>query len=121
VDEGITLIKFWLNIDQAAQLKRLMDRETDQLKQWKLSWIDVEGLKRWDGYTDAIAETLERTHSDHAPWTIIRGDDKRRARVNAMRVVLHAVDYDRKDLSDVGPVDPRIAGGLDLWPGRDLV
>ncbi|PWG15944.1 polyphosphate kinase 2 [Salibaculum griseiflavum] len=117
VDEGIHLFKFWLNVDRAAQLKRFLKREQDPLKQWKLSWIDVEGLKRWDAYTNAISETLTLTHEPDAPWTIVRSDDKRRARVNAIRTVLHALDYDRKDLSRVGPVDPKIAGGPDLWHG----
>ena len=117
VDEGIHLFKFWLNVDRAAQLQRFLKRERDPLKQWKLSAIDVEGLKRWEAYTSAISETLTLTHEPDAPWTIIRSDDKRRARVNAIRTVLHALDYDRKDLSQVGPVDPMIAGGPDLWHG----
>ena len=71
----------WLNVGRAEQLNRFLAREKDPLKQWKLSWIDVEGLNRWDAYTDAIGGTLERTHTDHAPWTIVRSDDKRRARV----------------------------------------
>jgi polyphosphate kinase 2 len=117
VDEGIHLFKFWLNVDRAAQLQRFLKRERDPLKQWKLSAIDVEGLKRWEAYTSAISETLTLTHEPDAPWTIIRSDDKRRARVNAIRRVLHALDYDRKDLSRVGPVDSMIAGGPDLWHG----
>ena len=115
VDEGIHLFKFWLNVDRAAQLKRFIDRERDPLKQWKLSWIDVEGLKKWDEYTQAIGETLTLTHEPHAPWTVIRTDDKRRARVNAIRTVLHAIDYKRRNLNGVGEVDPRIAGGPELW------
>ena len=63
ISEGIHLIKIWLTVGQAEQLDRLMDREKDPLKQWKISWIDVEGLKRWDAYTRAISETLERTHT----------------------------------------------------------
>lgn len=115
VDDGITLIKFWLNVGRAEQLRRFLDREKDPLKQWKLSWIDVEGLNRWDAYTAAISETLERTHSDHAPWTIIRSDDKKRARIAAIQTVLHAVDYDGKDASVIGEVDRRVCGGPDIW------
>ena len=115
VDEGIRVFKFWLNVDRAAQLKRFIDRERDPLKQWKLSWIDVEGLKKWDEYTQAIGETLTLTHEPHAPWTVIRTDDKRRARVNAIRTVLHAIDYERRNLNGVGEVDPKIAGGPELW------
>lgn len=116
-DDGIQLFKVWLNVGRATQLKRFLDRESDPLKQWKLSWIDVEGLNRWDGYTDAIGETLERTHSDHAPWTVVRSDDKRRARVNTIRTVLSQLDYDRKDAAAIGDVDTAVAGGPDLWHG----
>ncbi len=115
VDEGIKLFKLWLNVDRAAQLARFLKRESDPLKQWKLSWIDVEGLKRWDAYTAAIAETLTLTHSPHAPWTIIRSDDKRRARVEAIRAVLGQVDYARKDAKALGDVDRKVAGGPELW------
>ncbi|WP_204114209.1 polyphosphate kinase 2 [Shimia biformata] len=116
VDEGIYLFKFWLNVGRAEQLRRFLKRESDPLKQWKLSWIDVEGLKRWDGYTDAIRETFERSHTDHAPWTVIRSDDKRRARLAAMRTVLAAIPYDRKDETAIGKVDTAICGGPDIWP-----
>ena len=115
VDEGITLIKFWLNVGRAEQLRRFMSRESDPLKHWKLSWIDVEGLKKWDAYTDAIAETLERTHTDHAPWTILRSDDKRRARLQAIRTLLHKVDYAQKDPAAIGPIYSKICGGPEIW------
>lgn len=115
--EGITLHKIWLNVGRAEQLRRFMDRESDPLKQWKLSWIDVEGLKKWDAYSDAIGETLRRTHTQQAPWTVVRSDDKRRARVNAIRSVLHKIDYARKDENAIGKLDGQIAGGPDLWHG----
>lgn len=115
VDDGIKLFKIWLNVGRAAQLKRFLDREADPLKQWKLSWIDVEGLKKWDAYSEAIEETLKRTHTDAAPWTIVRSDDKRRARVNAIRSVLHNLDYAGKDAKAIGTTDTKIAGDPDLW------
>lgn len=115
VDEGITLVKLWLEVGRAEQLRRFLDREEDPLKQWKLSWIDVEGLKKWDAYSDAIGETLRRTDTAHAPWTVIRSDDKDRARIAAIQAVLNAVDYKGKDTGAIGPVDDRVAGGLDLW------
>jgi len=115
VQDGIILIKFWLNVGRAEQLRRFLGREGNPLKQWKLSWIDVEGLRKWDAYSDAIAETLVRTHSSDAPWTIIRADDKRRARLAAIRRVLGAVPYDGKDTDAIGPVDPAIIGGPALW------
>ena len=111
VDEGIILVKLWLNVGRAEQLRRFLARENDPLKQWKLSWIDIEGLKKWDAYTDAIRETLERSHSDVAPWTVIRADDKKRARIAAIQTVLNAVDYARKDAKAIGKVDERICGG----------
>lgn len=117
IQDGIRLFKIWLNVGQATELKRFLDREKDPLKQWKLSRIDVDGLAKWDAYTDAIAETLKRTHSDIAPWTIVRSDDKRRARLNAIRAVLCQLDYARKDEKALGEVDPVIAGGPDLWNG----
>ncbi len=117
IQDGIRLFKIWLNVGQATELKRFLDREKDPLKQWKLSRIDVDGLAKWDAYTAAIAETLKRTHSDVAPWTIVRSDDKRRARINAIRAVLCQLPYARKDEKALGEVDPKIAGGPDLWHG----
>jgi polyphosphate kinase 2 len=116
-DEGIHLFKIWLNVDRAAQLQRFLDRESDPLKQWKLSWIDVEGLKKWDEYTAAITETLERTHTDETPWLVVRSADKRRARVNAIRAVLHQLNYAGKNAEAIGPVDDLIVGGPDHLHG----
>lgn len=115
VDDGIKLHKIWLNVGRATQLHRFLARESDPLKQWKLSWIDVEGLNRWDAYTAAIGETLTKTHSAHAPWTIVRSDDKRRARLNAIRSVLSAHAYDGRDDTALGRVDPKVCGGVELW------
>lgn len=114
VNEGIILVKLWLNVGREEQLKRFLDREKDPLKQWKLSWIDVEGLKKWDEYSVAIKDTLERSDTAHAPWTLIRSDDKKRARVAAMQTVLNAVDYAKKDAEAIGKVDKKICGGIDL-------
>ncbi|WP_415402737.1 polyphosphate kinase 2 [Tateyamaria sp. SN3-11] len=115
VNDGIHVFKFWLNVCRAEQLRRIIAREQDPLKQWKLSWIDVKGLAKWDGYTDAIRETLERSHSAHAPWTIVRSDDKKRARLNAIRTVLHGLDYANKDPQAIGRIDKSICGGPDIW------
>ena len=117
VDDGIKLFKIWLNVGRAEQLSRFMERESDPLKQWKLSSIDVKGLSRWDAYTSAIAETLSKTHCSTAPWIVVRSDDKRRARLNAIRAVLSQLDYDRKDASAIGEVDPLIAAGPEIWNG----
>ena len=113
IDEGIVLKKLWLNVGRAEQLNRFLKREKDPLKQWKLSWIDVEGLKKWDAYTNAIAETFARSHTEHAPWTIVRSDDKKRARLAAIRSVLGDIDYAGK--GKVAPADPKICGEPDIW------
>jgi len=115
VEDGIHLFKFWLNVGRAEQLRRMLSRESDPLKQWKLSSIDVQGLSKWGEYSTAIADTLARSHSAEAPWTVIRSDDKRRARLAAMRHVLHAFDYPQKDEKAIGPIDETISGGPDLW------
>ena len=116
VDDGIQLIKLWFNVGRAEQLRRMLERERHVLKQWKLSSIDVKGLAKWDAYTEAIAETFERSDFDFARWTVIRGDDKYRARISAVQRVLHAFDYDRKDKAAIGDPDPKIMGGAELWP-----
>ncbi|WP_458790491.1 polyphosphate kinase 2 [Yoonia sp. MH D7] len=117
VDDGIKLFKIWLNVGQATQLKRFLDREEDPLKQWKLSWIDVAGLSKWDAYTTAIAETLTRTDADDAPWTVVKSDDKRRARLNVIRSVLTPLDYTGRNDDGLGAVDPLVVDGSDVWHG----
>jgi polyphosphate kinase 2 len=117
VDEGIRLVKIWLNVGRAEQLRRMLARESDPLKQWKLSPIDVMGLEKWDAYTQAIRETLDRSHTPAAPWTVIRSDDKNRARLAVVQTVLGALDYARKDAGVIGMPDPAICGGPDIWNG----
>ncbi|SEM42063.1 polyphosphate kinase 2, PA0141 family [Loktanella fryxellensis] len=117
VDDGIRLFKLWLTVGRATQLQRFLDRENDPLKQWKLSQIDVDGLHKWDDYTTAIDETLTRTHTADAPWTVILADDKRRARVNAIRAVLTPLEYAGKSAKAIGDVDPLIVGAPDLRHG----
>ena len=114
VGEGITLVKLWLNVGRAEQLRRFLSREVDPLKQWKLSRVDADGLSKWDAYTAAIQETFARSHTAAAPWTVVRSDDKRRARLEAIRSVLTRVDYDGRD-EDALRIDGKIAGGPELW------
>lgn len=115
VDEGIHLVKIWLNVGRAEQLRRFLGRESDPLKHWKLSWIDVEGLKKWEDYSAAIRETFARTHTDQSPWHVIRSDDKRRARLAALRLLLSGIDYAHKDEKALAALDPKICGGPDIW------
>lgn len=106
--DGIRLVKFWLSIGREMQLKRFHDRRHDPLKTWKLSPVDLEALSKWDDYSRARDNMLERTDSKHAPWTVIRANDKRRLRLNAMRVVLHGADYEGKDKDEIGKIDKRL-------------
>ena len=115
-DEGIIFLKIWLEVGRAEQLKRFLDRESDLLKQWKLSKIDVDGLPKWDDYCAAIDETMEKTHSKSAPWTVILSDDKKRARIAAIQTILTAVDYEGKDKAAIGKTDDKICGGPKLRP-----
>ena len=110
-DDGIHLFKIWLNVGRAEQLRRFLKRESDPLKHWKLSGIDVKGLSRWDAYTDAIAETFARSHTDHAPWNVVRSDCKKRARIAAIRTVLSALPYDGKDPDVACAPDAAMTGG----------
>jgi len=114
VDDGIILIKIWLEVGRAEQLKRFLDREADLLKQWKLSQIDIDGLSKWDDYSAAIDETMEKTHFVFAPWTMILSDDKRRARIAAVQTVLRAIDFVGKDEAVIGTPDLAICAGPGL-------
>ncbi len=116
VEDGVLLFKLWLTIGRAEQLRRFLDRARDPLRQWKLSPIDGAALGRWDAYTAAIEETLARTHTPAAPWTVIRADDKRRARLEALRVVLSGVPYEGRDPEAAGAPDPLLSGPPDRLP-----
>lgn len=110
VRSGIKLFKFWFSVSREEQLRRFLGRAKDPLKQWKLSPMDVESLARWDEYTKAKEAMLFYTDTADAPWTIVRSDDKRRARLNAMKFVLRAIPYAGKDASVVGEPDGKIVG-----------
>jgi polyphosphate kinase 2 len=110
VDERIHFFKFWLNIGQEMQLKRFHDRRHSLLKNWKFSPIDVAGMGKWDAYTEARDLMFNRTHSAHAPWTIVRSNDKRRARIAVIRRVLQSLPYTDRDLDTIGKADPKIIG-----------
>ena len=113
-DEGIILLKIWLEVGRAEQLKRFLDRESDLLKQWKLSQIDIDGLTKWDAYCAAIDETMQKTHVKQAPWTVILSDDKKRARIAVIQTILAATDYAGKDQAAIGKPDGKICGGPKL-------
>lgn len=110
VREGIILLKFWLNIGQEMQLKRFHDRRHNPLKIWKLSPIDVESLGLWEDYTEARDKMLAATSTKVAPWTIVKANDKRRARLAILQHLLSKLDYDGKDDELIGKPDRRILG-----------
>ena len=110
VKDGIVLIKVWLAISRAEQLRQFLQREKDPLKQWKLSQVDVDGLALWDEYSAAIAETFGKSHRSLAPWVVIWSEDKRRARLAVMQSLLARFDYPGK--VEIKP-DPLICAGPD--------
>ncbi len=115
VQDGMLFVKLWLNVGRTEQLRRMLDRANDPLKRWKLSSIDVEGLAKWHDYSAAIRETFERTHLPATPWTVIRSDDKRRARIAAIRAVLSRVDYAGKIEATAHGPDENVCGSPELW------
>jgi polyphosphate kinase 2 len=108
--DGIRLFKFYLEIGREMQLMRFHERRHDPLKQWKISDIDLAAMARFDDYSAAKEEMFRFTHTSIAPWTVILANDQRRARLEAIRAVLYAVDYKDKDVKAVGKPDPNIVG-----------
>lgn len=108
VDSGIHLIKLYFSVSQNEQIRRIEKRANDPLKQWKVSAIDILSKDKWREYTEAKEAMFLLTHFDVAPWTIIKADDKKRARINAMRHVLHRMEYKGKDRTIAQPPDPSI-------------
>lgn len=106
--DGLHLFKFWLNIGREAQLERFHDRRHSPLKYWKLSDLDIAALNKWDDYTKARDLMLSKTDTPETPWTIVRANDKRRARLNVIKHLLSKLDYEGKDQSVVGEVDAKI-------------
>lgn len=119
VDEGIIFFKFWLNIGREMQLKRFHDRRHNPLKVWKLSPLDVAALGKWDEYTEKRDAMIKATHHKHTPWTVVRSNDKRRARLNVIRHILLSLDYEGKDTQAIGEIDDNILGfGPKFLAGR---
>ena len=108
VDSGIHVTKFWFSVSQKEQRTRFAIRQLDPVRRWKLSPMDLESLDRWEAYTQAKEEMFRRTDKKFAPWTIIRSNDKKRARLNAMRFFLSRFEYEDKDHEVVGTPDPKL-------------
>ncbi|ACT47922.1 polyphosphate kinase 2 [Methylotenera mobilis] len=107
---GIHVIKFWFSVSRSEQRRRFKEREMHPLKQWKLSPIDLASLDKWDDYTKAKEAMFFHTDTADSPWTVIKSDCKKRARLNAMRYVLHKLPYANKDLEAIGSLDPLLVG-----------
>ena len=118
VRSGLRLVKFWFSVSRNEQRTRFVIRQVDPVRQWKLSPIDLASLDKWDDYTEAKEAMFFYTDTADAPWTVVKSNDKKRARVEAMRHVLNRFEYEGKDEEIVGTPDPRIVGsaGLDLSP-----
>ncbi len=110
VRSGVHLIKFWFSVSREEQRRRFKERELHPLKQWKLSPIDLASLDKWEDYTKAKESMFFETDTADAPWTVIKSDCKKRARLNAMRYVLHKLPYTNKDLKNIGSLDTLLVG-----------
>ena len=114
VNSGIHVFKFWFSVSRKEQRRRFKEREIHPLKQWKLSPIDLASLDKWEEYTKAKEAMFFHSDTAECPWTIIKSDCKKRARLNAMRYVLSKLPYKGKDVKNVPPVDPLIVGRASL-------
>jgi polyphosphate kinase 2 len=110
VRSGIHLFKFWFSVSQEEQRRRFQEREAHPLKQWKLSPIDLASLGKWEEYTKAKEAMFFYTDTEEAPWTVIKSDCKKRARIHAMRYVLHQLPYHNKDMQAIGRLDTLLVG-----------
>ncbi len=110
VRSGVHLIKFWFSVSREEQRRRFKERKVHPLKQWKLSPIDLASLDKWEDYTKAKESMFFYTDTADSPWTVIKSNDKKRARLNAMRYVLHRLPYTNKDVARIGPLDLLLVG-----------
>ena len=110
VKSGVHLIKFWFSVSRDEQRRRFKERESHPLKQWKLSPIDLASLDKWDEYTRAKEAMFFHTDTADTPWTVIKSDCKKRARLNALRYVLHRMPYEGKDPGRIDRIDPLLVG-----------
>ncbi|HET6294777.1 MAG TPA: polyphosphate kinase 2, partial [Kribbella sp.] len=110
VRSGILLVKLWFSVSQAEQQTRFTIRQIDPVRQWKLSPTDLAALDKWGDYTEAKEAMFHYTDTPHAPWTVVKSNDKKRARLEAMRHVLSLYDYTDKDFELVANPDPKILG-----------
>ena len=119
VRSGIHVIKFWFSVSREEQRRRFKEREAHPLKQWKLSPVDLASLDKWDDYTRAKEAMFFHTDTADSPWTIVKSDDKKRARLNAMRYVLHSMPYAGKDIKRIGQIDDLLVGRANVIHERE--
>ena len=108
VRQGTILIKLYFSVTKEEQERRFNRRKTDPLRQWKLSEVDVQAQERWDDFTNVKYEMLKKTHTTHAPWKVIRSNDKHQARLNVMKVILNSVPYERLNMKLDFVPDPEV-------------
>ncbi len=114
VRSGIHLIKFWFSVSRDEQRRRFKERQVHPLKQWKLSPVDLASLDKWDDYTRAKEAMFFHTDTADSPWTVVKSDDKKRARLNAMRFILRSLPYPAKDTDRIGLVDDLLVGRANI-------
>ncbi len=110
VRSGVHMVKFWFSVSREEQRRRFAERRAHPLKQWKLSPIDLASLDKWEDYTKAKEAMFFNTDTADSPWTVIKSDCKKRARLNAMRYILHRLQYSNKDVETIGSMDPLLVG-----------
>ena len=110
INEGIQIFKFWFSVSREEQLRRVISRAKDELKQWKVSDVDVRSLPRWDDYTEAKKAMFAATDTKASPWVVVKSDDKKRARLSCMQYVLRSMDYDEDVHRRVPRPDPKLIG-----------
>jgi polyphosphate kinase len=119
VRSGLCLTKFWFSVTPAEQRTRFIIRRIDPVRQWKLSPMDIESLDKWDGYTEAKEAMFHYTHTEWAPWTVVKSNDKKRARLEAIKHVLSQFDYEGRNDEVIGKADKLLIGGPEVMSEHD--
>jgi polyphosphate kinase 2 (PPK2 family) len=119
VRSGLDLTKFWFSVTPAEQRTRFIIRRIDPVRQWKLSPMDIESLDKWEGYTEAKEAMFHYTDTEWAPWTVVKSNDKKRARLEAIKHVLSKFDYEGKDAEVLGMPDKALIGPPSVMSEHD--
>jgi polyphosphate kinase 2 (PPK2 family) len=119
INSGLDLTKFWFSVTPAEQRTRFAIRRIDPVRQWKLSPMDIESLDKWEGYTEAKEAMFHYTDTEHAPWTVVRSNDKKRARIEAIKHVLLKFDYEGTNADVIGEPDKNLVGPASAMSERD--